>query len=482
MTTQEELRQRKDRESAARAKVKHLEKVAAGKEKPAPGDAVEALLVPPDSGWPGGWPNIPASEYGLRHGESGVTVVQVFDAAQLAAAQAELKNACEAFPEFNPGRQNFDDPFETWVLGGFSGLGNPSSFHNMCVRKLRLILMLAVLKSGAIPMDSTEDGVVRLEQLPCRLLIRPCGVTPTKEGPHKDEAKCAKKGDVVYGGWLNLNLHDQFFSCVPGSANAVQGINRGFAKIPADEEHLHKANSKLVRIPPGALLIFNERITHEVRAIKLQWKMVRLHFGWRTTVHSEPLTTTLAHILHEQDGFPLKSGQHKHQSPPPGTVVPEGMDYVPGPPPMWGPLHWTNSPHLLTPFASRFKDACVTTMHYTNPLSAQGLRWEPGGVRSVPQFMPSLYALSRIDPSIAMYPVYTDVEKAILVPNTSWEGLLLPSAIMPGDGSPAVSFAIAYPADAPPADVSPPVVAQVASPHLEDVDASANMQKRARRL
>ena len=420
--------------AASRQKYAFYVKIASGHVPQHELTAETAFLAPPPGRmWPGGWPNISTQEYGLRHGQSGVTVIKVLDPASRLRLYNELGADCNAFSEYEPGMDFFDDN-EKWVGGGFSGLGNPSSFHCLTVRKLRRIVMLAVLKSGVIPMTSTVNSPVLFEQLVCRMIIRPAGDAPPKESFHRDEAVGTQTGDTVYGGGINMSDSDQFMSFVPYTATLVQDRNFGFALIPPEHGAMWKLQSKLVRIPSGCLLIFNERTIHEVRSNTHNEKMVRLHFGWRTTTSRTPLINTLDHCIDTQEAFPLKSGQHEHPNPPPGAEIQPEKGYVPGPPPMWPPLYRVNFPEKLIELAKKLKPACRTVEHYSTKSKVQYARWETPrgptgetGVLATYQYMPSLAALRGLDPSITMYPAYEPIEKEILRPNINWTGLLDPN-------------------------------------------------------
>ena len=100
-----------------------------------------------------------------------------------------------------------------YVLGGFSALGNPASFHNDLVRELRL------QAHGPVQSVLSEfaDPGQKFEQIPDRMMFRPKGQVPTAESWHRDESKLAKPGDKIFGGWLNLDSKSQYFSCCPGT-------------------------------------------------------------------------------------------------------------------------------------------------------------------------------------------------------------------------------------------------------------------------
>lgn len=183
-----------------------------------------------------------------------------------------------------------EDP--TWknVLGGFAALGNPSSFHHPFVRAMREMCEAAVLDHDALPLNGR-----RLEQCFDRMMRRIPGESTDVESWHRDEAKNTQAGDDLFGGWINLDLEPQYFSCAPGTHNeeGARDRNAGFAKITSPEEKAHyqaiaDAHGP-VEIPPGHILIFYERLVHEVLKVTATRIMRRLFLGWRATSAREPL-------------------------------------------------------------------------------------------------------------------------------------------------------------------------------------------------
>jgi len=390
--------------------------------------------------------------YGLDSCDSGVSVIPFADATTRAQLRVELAAYVDSMPEYaplgllpipydkneqivepnpnvfgngaltNPSTFDNDDFFP--VEGGFAAMGNPSSFHNLFVRKLRMAAHVAVLESDAIPIAPDEN----FEQVADRLMVRRSSKNPTAEAWHRDEAKFAVPGDTVYGGWLNLDTERaQVFSMVPSSANEVTGQNHGFARID-ESEHVEMVNRSFrVDVPPGHILIFNERTIHEVVARPFKGSEIRgktgsqlarcrLFFGWRTTKATTPITPNLDARLEAQEALPIKSGQHVHPNPPPGA-----LEYYPGPPAMYSKLHATNSPLLLKRLASHLKPA-ATELYKYKPGGKQAERF-PNGLAVPKLFMPSLKDLNAADSSISMYVPYTDAERSILVPSRSWRNL-----------------------------------------------------------
>ena len=397
-------------------------------------------------------PPLNASEFGLGRNQSGVTVIPFASGPQLAQLRAELAAYVDSMPEYRdagflptPYKTNepifepdplffakesvlnyskfYNDSFFP-VEGGFAAMGNPSSFHNPFVRKLRMAAHVAVLESGVVPIAADEN----FEQVADRLMLRRSSKNPTAEAWHRDEAKFAIPGDTVYGGWVNLDLdRTQFFSCVPYSANEVTGKNNGFSAIPESQHVDLVKRSFRVAVPPGHILIFNERTIHEVVAKPLseadkagktgeELARCRLFFGWRTTKSQEPITPNLAARLEMQEALPIKSGQHFHPNPPPGAPI-----SYPGPPAMYSKLHATNFPLLLKRLASHLKPAATTIYNYAAG-GKQAARF-PNGLIAPILYMPSLKEMNAIDPTITMYGAYTNEEMSILYPARSWSNL-----------------------------------------------------------
>ena len=385
--------------------------------------------------------------YGLGLGQSGVTVIPFADAAELEGLRAMLEQSFNSFPEFNSvgfhGPSTFDNDLFVPVEGAFAGLATPSSFHNPCVRKIRMAAHVSVLRSRVVPVPNDCD----FEQIADRLMIRRSKKTPGGETWHRDEATFAQPGDTIYGGWVNLDRHaPQRFSMCPGTANAAGVVdqNNGFAPIPDTDAPTYIRQSFMVEIPPGHIVIFNERTVHEVLAIASPPGVTksRLFMGWRTTRSPHPITPNLMRRLYDQEALPLKSGQHAHEDPPPGAealmraiVGPARYNVklkqfkYPGPPPMWSPMHKTSrtNANLLKQLGTHFKPAVLIPGGYrfANPDGELGRAFPaPAYLQTVPRFLPSLRELNGRDPSITMFPPYSTTELSILWPESEWTNLL----------------------------------------------------------
>jgi hypothetical protein len=195
-------------------------------------------------------------------------------------------------------------------LGGFCALANPSSFHNPTVRKIRArvhSLVLETLRNLVPPSDGWK-----FEQVIDRMLVRPPNRVVGRETWHRDVAENANDLDMVFGGWINLDPEVQYFSCVPGTHTEV-ATNRGYAKIE-DREMINRYNRSRVsvEVPEGHIIIFYEKIVHEVNRRQANDLIVRLFLGWRITRESTSLDSDTLERLRNQAIIMIKSGKNPY--------------------------------------------------------------------------------------------------------------------------------------------------------------------------
>lgn len=160
------------------------------------------------------------------------------------------------------------------TMGGFGGLATPHSYHNRVTRELRL----KVHKTG---IDLCPPGMY-VEQCPDRTLYRAVDQCPSGESWHRDESPKTTPGATIFGGWLNLNSHDEFFACCPGSHRIASAdtCDKNFNTIPKEERPKWKALESKISIPPGHVIVFYENIVHRVYPGKKR-REYRLFTGWR---------------------------------------------------------------------------------------------------------------------------------------------------------------------------------------------------------
>jgi hypothetical protein len=234
--------------------------------------------------------------------------------------QASFLKTLEDLPEFV-------DKKVDRVLGGFGALGVASSFHNPFVRRLRQWVMAAVWDY----LPSTNEFV---ELLIDRMMVRKIGSTTTAEQWHMDEEPNSCIDDVIYGGWINTGICDQYFVCVPGSGGG-DGKN-GFHKIPKSEHDDLNSKKVVYTIPPGGIILFNSNIKHVVHSCKIKNNNLnRLFIGIRLTNSLQTLNPNKMNDMKLQLPMMLKSGQESN---------------------MYGKLHICNHINKLVSFSAGIKD------------------------------------------------------------------------------------------------------------------------------
>lgn len=307
----------------------------------------------------------------------------------VASVRKDLQDEVDSFTEYRVSNN------DTNILGGFSAYGNPSSFHNLTVRFLRQDLH-SIVKNALQPYSQADD---LFEQIIDRILIRPAGRRPSPESWHRDIAPDTNPNDRVFGGWINLDDKDQTFSCVPGTHNdPINYKTTGFAKIePSDKAYYQKHKTK-VKIPPGHILVFDERLIHEVFPKAFKYTSYRLFMGWRITKSTQPLIPDLEQRLEDQAVMPLKSGQM---------------------PRIYPKLYWTNWCDKLIPLKRVFRSK--TTALYTmasGKHKGRCFRLPHPNTASKTQkaHMHSLRKLRQLNPKVKLYRGYIKREKDILRP------------------------------------------------------------------
>lgn len=270
--------------------------------------------LPPSEDASGGLgPAFNQADYQAQLVRNGFVVIPTtlgYDLQKLKQVQDAFDQHFRDSPELRNARP--EDPNWKNVLGGFAALGNPSSFHHPVVRAMREMCEAAVLDNDALPLYGRK-----LEQCFDRMMRRIPGEATDAESWHRDEALNTLPGDDIFGGWINLDEQPQYFSCAPRThtEEGAHDRNAGFAKITTPEQMAHYqriANRHgPVAIPPGHILIFYERLVHEVHKVTATHIMRRLFLGWRATNASAPLFGQMQTDAWMQSQAPpkVKSGQ-----------------------------------------------------------------------------------------------------------------------------------------------------------------------------
>ena len=268
--------------------------------------------------------------------KDGVVVVDILNSNQLKEISNILNDSIHSFREYKSTNTNI------FVMGGFAGLGNPSSFHNPFVRKMRReIHPIAKRIISNSFVDIIQEKKYKFAQEICRMLIRDKGLKPTPESWHRDVSpNPTDEDEIVFGGWLNLDTKSQYFSCILGTQK-YDKTKEGFV-MTKDKALIKKYNNQktIIEIPAGALMIFNEKLIHEVLAKAASFVQHRLHMAWRLTTGTQPAISNLLDLLDKQAVIPLKSGQI---------------------PPMYAKLHWTNWRQKIEIFSENIRPECLVT-------------------------------------------------------------------------------------------------------------------------
>jgi hypothetical protein len=324
---------------------------------------------------------------------------------------------------------------DKYVMGGFSALCNASSFHNPFVRALRqwsMAMLVPILFAPFIELTSKTMHIphpfpLQLEQVIDRMMYRPVGSAPTAEMWHRDIAPGAQSGDIVFGGWINLDSTSQFFVCEPKTHNAVRPtdvINQttsslkqhakkslvttksvsfargsvpkkvkkqkdGFATLEV-WQYPSKKNQVKVEIPSGHFLVFNENLVHTVVAKKVSNVTRRVFLGWRVTSASNALLPDNAQLLMAQAAMPVKSLQT---------------------PTMYAKLHWTTWGERVHKWTVA---SLIPTMR-VNRSYVHGTGKNKGVTHTVPRTPPP--SLDELD---VKYDAYTNDELSMHVPRCKW--------------------------------------------------------------
>lgn len=306
----------------------------------------------------------------------GYLIIPCIPADELEEHRDAFIRECRNFKEY----QNVEESFQ-FVAGGFSALGNPSSFHNPFVRKMRRL-------AYNIHCKLFEGCGLNGHALFDRMMLRPVGKSPTAESWHRDITPNLSSEDTLFGGWINFNSGSQYFSCVPGSHNDAKDDAVGFSLIKSDAQLARcKLGKTVVEVPGGHMIIFYQNLIHEVRARKSPENQFRLFTPFRLTPSSEMLFAESYEDAIENQGVPL---------------IPSGQR-----PMMWPTTNWNYPAQRasLETFSSNFKDvACELNKRLKKDPSAPPMRIVWREMRSLR------------DLGLPMYPAYSQEDRDIFVP------------------------------------------------------------------
>lgn len=271
---------------------------------------------------------------------------------------------------------DYDGPL---VMGGFGAYGHPSSFHDPVIRRFRSEIVPVV--------ESFFRRHFRgafIETLFDRVCVRPTGSKTTKETWHRDVSP--PNNGHVFGGWVNLDATDQFFSCCPGTHRDAPTNTSGFVRSgPAETE-------TRVPVPPGHAIVFFQNILHQVLPMRQKQDSYRVFHGFRISPDDAPLFPRL-----------LTDKWIDDQAVP---LLPSGQK-----PPMYSSNHssvflFSGGPNDPIGFSARIHPSCAQEK------VCHGAKNRGRTYRIVDRHMTSLRAYN-----LPMLPPYTDEERRIFSPH-----------------------------------------------------------------
>jgi hypothetical protein len=251
----------------------------------------------------------------------GVATIPVISPEDLPGIREKFVKTLRGFPGYNrdPENQDFDSSGHRldYVLGGFGALGNPASFHNPLVRWLRILgydelveKIFRLMINKRFSKDQREN--MKIEMLFDRMMYRIASQKPGAEAWHRDvmPPHYIRQEDEVFGGWLNLDTNNQYFSCIPGSHLGIfqRDLEPGFATIDKEKVKMVGQYKHRFTIPPGHLVIFPQYIIHEVVANAAKYDMMRLFYGWRLTLANSTLRPEIPEEMDRQAVMRLPGG------------------------------------------------------------------------------------------------------------------------------------------------------------------------------
>lgn len=252
--------------------------------------------------------------------EHGFALLPLYTRSELSEMRVAFDVTVASMPELKPPRrgETLDD---RPIVGGGTSFAGGSICHSETVRKVELDAYTAA--SPLLRIEGQRLGMPRLAQVKDRICFRPRGLTPYTESAHRDlspHSPCDRF--AIFGGWVPLNDEDgqeQFFSCVPGTHNDVcmRDDKGGFRSLTDAEKKEYKGRMRRFKIPMGHMLVFDQRLIHEVVADKKDYAIRRVFIAFELSKEGElPLwqrlkwtASDIERMFEKQGPFLLKSGQ-----------------------------------------------------------------------------------------------------------------------------------------------------------------------------
>lgn len=207
--------------------------------------------------------------------EKGYVVFPVFTNEESDQLVLEFLQTETEFREYKhiPKMGTKEHPF---VLGGFGAYGNPSSFHNLLVRKFRKKKIEYIPILGEMLECAQKNNKISnaREYKVCIFMDRMCkrikGTSTTKESYHRDLLPKGRLHDVSIGGWIQLSKDVSQFSCVPHTHSFdLITSQKGFARE-------NKTCTVQVSVPQGHMILFFQNLGHCVHSVTQKTDSLRI--------------------------------------------------------------------------------------------------------------------------------------------------------------------------------------------------------------
>lgn len=311
----------------------------------------------------------------------GAVVIPCLSVWELIAYRNAFYETCSRYPEYSRGST---DRVE-YVLGGSGAHANPSSFHNMFVRGLRLD---AMERSIALFREYDKNRGRKLAMFMHCVSEQRVGDKMARSRWHRNHVPGHTEESNEFDGWINLDHVNQFFHYAPG--NYVEGYADVAALHIAKEDALDMERSgRVACIPPGHMLVYINTVAHREASVKgrqcTQLDSLRFHVAWQLTPSDEPLFD-YTKVIDEQGCPVLPTGQCPY---------------------MYGPMYYNMNADRVERWSK-------------NTFCKQALvkRWSKKDRKKrtvVFQHMPSLFEMQ-----LRLYPAYTSEERELFQPKKRW--------------------------------------------------------------
>lgn len=334
--------------------------------------------------------------------ENGYTVLKLYDAEELKGLSKEFLETALSSSELIPNMEHMK-----FVLGGVGYVPFASLWYDPIVRRVTKKAYETAIKENVF--NGVLDETKYISMLPDRPLVRFPGQKVDEKGKwHQDDAaNSVEDTDTIYGGWVNLNCDvTQYFKAIPKThkrghpifENLEQknGGKRGYANFTSNTDQKYLKTywetqvKKLIEIPPGHILIFEETLIHTVFPNPpVDKPILRLHTSFNVSsseipLHDRPTQAKhrkkrkLRQLFEDQELVPVRSGQNT---------------------PMYSPFNlFPNNVHAVDELSQ----------HYINACKKNG---------RVMRFLPSLKKISESSESIKMHPAMTEEEIGYYIPH-----------------------------------------------------------------